>query len=739
MSLTSLLNSPHRRSITGRINSALLLVILFLISPSACAVQESNQGGDPRITGLHHDLKVRLEPASQQLAAEDVVTLNAQGTISFALGRQFTLTRLSVDGRELPLKSSEDSKDVSIWRLELDGAASQHTLRLSYHGTLQPLDTSLDHREVLGFIPAMADTQGSYLPASGYQPSWYPSFDADAFTYRVSLDLPVEQRGLVPGRLIKEDLQHGRYQAQFEFKQPAEGIELLAGPYQIKEIMHDGLRLRTYFHPEIAALADDYLHSISAYLDRYKKIIGPYPFSEFSIVSSPLPTGFGMPTLTYLGINVLRLPFIRTTSLGHEILHNWWGNGVYIDLIHGNWAEGLTTFMADYAYKEQEGPDDARAMRLQWLRDFAAIPPGQDQPLRQFTSRSHNTSEIVGYHKSAYIFLMLRDWIGKPAFDRALRNFWKEKQFQTASWKDLQRAFETSSGENLDTFFEQWIARAGAPQLNAVYLKAEPKPGGAYLASFTLTQSAPAYALRVPVTFKTQTGTVEHLVELNETEQPYTLELDAQPLTLSMDPDLRLFRRITDAEMPPLLRQVMTDPATITVVAGRDAALHKTAAELAGKLLDNTPRITDDSAAIEADPLLVIGTHDETAAFLQKHQLPAVPQQLADKGSARVWATKQNNGKIIVVISAANTEALQALIRPLPHYGKESYLVFEDSKVIERGVWPAEGKVWEFPGGGRNQESSINQRLPNPTPNATSMLHPQEIGTPYSSGLAPCP
>ena len=741
----------------------LSLFTLCLISLSACA---GIRGGDPLITGLHHDLKVRLEPASQQLAAEDVVTLNAQGTISFALGGQFTVTRLSVDGNDLPVMPSEESKGVSTWRLELDGPTAQHTLRLSYHGQLQPLDTRLDHREVLGFIPAMADTQGTYLPASGYQPSWYPSFDAGdvqgrtnvaggrtpgatAFTYSVFLDLPTDQRGLVPGRLVKEDLQQGRYQAQFEFKQPAEGIDLLAGPYQIKEIMHDGLRLRTYFHPEIAALAGDYLNSISAYLDHYKNNIGPYAFSEFSIVSSPLPTGFGMPTLTYLGINVLRLPFIRTTSLGHEILHNWWGNGVYIDLDHGNWAEGLTTFMADYAYKEQEGPDDvqgrtnvgrsrrpasldigtslygtggrtpgataARAMRLQWLRDFASIPPGQDQPLRQFTSRSHNTSEIVGYHKSAYIFLMLRDWIGKQAFDQALRNFWKEKQFEAASWKDLQRAFEKSSGKNLDIFFEQWLNRSGAPVVSADKLKAQPNPGGtgAYLASFTLTQPTPTYTLRVPIQIKTANGNAERVLEFNDTEQSYTVELNEQPLMLSVDPDLRLFRRITAAEMPPLLRQVMTDPATLTVVVGSDPLLHKTAAELAGKLLDTAPRITDGSTALPADPLLVIGTHDKTAAFLQKHQLPAVPQQLAGdvqgstniaggrapgatKGSARVWSAKQKNGKILVVISAANTEALQALIRPLPHYGKESYLVFEDSKVIERGVWPAEGKVWSF-------------------------------------------
>ncbi len=672
------------------------LVILCLISLVACA---GMLGSDPRITTLHHDLKVRLEPAAQQFAAEDTITLDAQGAISFALGGQFTITRLSVDGKNLPVKPSATAKGVSTWRLVLDGADAHHTLRLSYHGQLQPLDTSLDHREVLGFIPAMADRQGSYLPASGYQPSWYPSFDAAAFTYNLSLDLPTDQRGLVPGRLVKEDLQQGRYQAQFEFREPAEGIDLLAGPYQIKELMHDGLRLRTYFHPEIAELAGDYLDSISAYLDLYKSSIGPYPYSGFSIVSSPLPTGFGMPTLTYLGINVLRLPFIRSSSLGHEILHNWWGNGVYIALSYGNWAEGLTTFMADYTYQETKGPNTARTMRLQWLRDFAAIPPGQDQPLNRFTSRSHNTSEIVGYHKSAYVFLMLRDWIGKQAFDSALRNFWKENQFQNAGWKDLQQTFEKSAGKDLDAFFAQWLDRSGAPTIGADQLKAQPKPGspGAYLASFTLTQLAPTYTLRVPILIKTAVGNTEKILELNDTEQSYTIELNGQPLTLSIDPDLRLFRRIADNEMPPLLRQVMTDPATITVPLGNDPVLRKTAAELAGKLLDSTPRIANGDTSLSHDTLLVIGTHDETAAFLQKHQLPAVPQEFVAQGSARVWAAKQQNGKIVVVISAANSEALQALIRPLPHYGKESYLVFENSKVIERGVWPAEGKVWNFP------------------------------------------
>ncbi len=66
------------------------------------------------------------------------------------------------------------------------------------------------------------------------------------------------------------------------------------------------------------------------------------------------PTGFGMPTFTLLGTQVLRLPFIKETSLGHEILHSWFGNSIEVRLDSGNWCEGLTTYLADMAYREDQ-------------------------------------------------------------------------------------------------------------------------------------------------------------------------------------------------------------------------------------------------------------------------------------------------------------------------------------------------------------------------------------------------
>ena len=170
-----------------------------------------------------------------------------------------------------------------------------------------------------------------------------------------------------------------------------------------------------------------------------------------------------MPTLTYLGAQVIRLPFIRDTSLGHEVLHNWWGNGVYVDYARGNWAEGLTTFMADYAYKERASGAAAREMRHGWLRDYAALPAGMDKPLAAFTSRTHSASAAVGYGKAAMLFYMVREKIGTDAFDRAIRAFYRDYRFKRASWAELEAAFSKASGQPLGPFFETWLTAHRRP------------------------------------------------------------------------------------------------------------------------------------------------------------------------------------------------------------------------------------------------------------------------------------
>jgi hypothetical protein len=453
------------------------------------------------------------------------------------------------------------------------------------------------------------------------------------------------------------------------------------------------VKLRALFHPEIAQLAAEYLGAAAGYIERYSASLGPYPYTEFTIVSSPLPTGFGMPGFTYLGIEVLKLPFIKSTSLGHEVLHNWWGNGVYVDWPRGNWSEGLTTFMADYAYKEDESAAAAREARLNWLRNFAAVPSDRDAPLRAFTSRTHDASQIVGYDKAAFLFFMLRDEIGADAFASALRDFFRGHRFQRASWSDLERAFAKRAGRDLHSFFAQWLDRTGAPTLSVAQARFEPH-GSGYRIEAQLAQPESAYALRVPLVVRTDRGEEERVVHVDAALQTVALETTGRPVSLTVDPQLRVFRRLDAREIPPTLRQVTLDASSVTLIAGKDGEVDAAARALAARLMDVSPRyverVPSDASA------MVIGLAADVDAALSAAHLPARPERLGNRGTAQVWAAQLPNGKTLLAISASDAASLQALSRPLPHYGKQSWLVFEGSKAVERGVWETRAVSWLF-------------------------------------------
>ena len=650
-----------------------LLAVLVLTAPQAVRAVPA------------HDISVRIDPHARVLQGRDTIRLDAPGPVTLVLSGRFRVSALSVDGAKVRLP---EPSQVALQRIVLRSA---RRIDIRWSGTLAALDRGLDHRDTLTFGAPASGPEGTYLPAGS---GWYPAVEGELERYRLELELPAGQRGLVAGRLVEEREQRGSYRARFEFAQPAEGIALMAGPYQIDErrlrtAAGSEVRLRTYFHPEIAALASGYLDSIAGYLDLYEPWIGAYPFSEFSVVSSPTPTGFGMPTLTYLGIDVLRLPFIRATSLGHEVLHNWWGNGVYPDYARGNWSEGLTTFMADYAYREREGGE--AAARLAWLRDYAAMPAGDDSALVRFTSRTHGASQVVGYNKAAMVFFMLRDSIGSSGFDEGVRRFWREHRFRPASWDDLRRAFEAASGRDLSVYFEQWLARPGAPALRIEHVQAIPALTGWRL-NVTLSQGQPAYALSVPLAIRTAVGEITRRVEISLERDTVALDLPVEPLAVVLDPEFRLFRRMARSEAPPILREVLLTGSPVMLPVSVEGGIQLAAQELAGKLFE-----ASGTARSTMPVTLVVGRHADVDQWLAGSGLPARPPLLAStRGSAQVWTLRGGDDRTVVLVSVRDLPSLTALARVLPHYGQQSWLVFDGARAVERGIWPAQPQVWEI-------------------------------------------
>jgi hypothetical protein len=118
--------------------------------------------------------------------------------------------------------------------------------------------------------------------------------------------------------------------------------------------------------------------------------------------------------------------------------------------------------------------------------------------------------------------------------------------------------------------------------------------------------------------------------------------------------------------------------------------------ELAHRLLDYQPRLGEPAALPVGVPLLVIGLTADVDRFLGQRNLPTRPEPVKGRGTAQVWAAYQPHGRVLAVISAENVEALSALWRPLPHYGRESYLIFDGPQAVDHGVWPTRSPEWRF-------------------------------------------
>ncbi len=624
---------------------------------------------------LHHRIDLTLEPAAGRLEVTDRIEVSGHEQLAIKPAAGLSIEQITIDDE---MFTPDDENGITWIPLPSEG---EHDVRITYGGSVEQADAQ-------GGLSPMVTADGVFLP---YGIGWLANGGAedDRVTYVLSLDVPAPYKAVATGSLVEEQEADGRYRATFEARHPTEPPSVFAGDLKIDQRDHGNLRLRTYFPADRQDLAATYLDQAAGYIDLFEEKIGAYPYDGFSMISAPLPVGLGFPGLTYISSQILHMPFMLTRSLAHEIAHNWWANGVFIDVSEGNWAEGLTTYMADYALAETAGEDAAWEMRLGWLRDFAALPEERDQPISAFRSKGHDADQVVGYNKVAMVFHMLKQELGENAFDAGLRNFWETHKFENAGWSDLQASFEAAGDRELDGFFAPWLTRKGAPALALEVADLQESDGG-YALDLRIISDSEGYDLLVPIQVEFAEGIEQRTIRLSDGKAEATLDFVERPLSIGIDQRHDLFRRLAGDEAPPILRDVTLHADTLTVVAANGSeATAKVAEELASRTLDTGLRLANaDEEAIKTSPLMLIGLAGEVASLLAKAGIDAVPPALEKQGTARAWVAARSNAPPALVVEADDEEALSALLRPLPHYGRQSFLVFDGRKAVEKGVWP---------------------------------------------------
>ena len=554
-----------------------------------------------------------------------------------------------------------------------------------------------DHARGFASTTGTIQQKGVFLSgASG----WYPKSGDALVTFDLEVTVPAGWTAISQGKREYIGGKDGSH-VRFTCDKPQEEIWLIAGPWKDTTRVVDGLETTALLREADNALAVKYLDATATYVTLYSKLLGPYPYSKFALVENFWETGYGMPSFTLLGSKVIRLPFILTSSYPHEILHNWFGNGIYVAPGSGNWSEGLTAYLADHMFAEQHGTGAAyRQESLQKYADYAA--KSKDFALSSFTERHSPATEAVGYGKALMLFHMVRREIGDAAFVKGLRALYASKKFQRASFDDLKQVFAAASGKSLDATFTSFVTQAGAPQLRLSGVSSV-QDGDEWKISGIIQQAQAdaLYTLVVPValTLEGKEAAVQTTIRSTGKETPFVLTAGAKPLRIDIDPEFDIFRLLDSEETPPALSGAF-GASVCTVILPAGASPEMLSAYRAMAETWNTGRATPMKIGTDAEITVFPATGSVWVVGFENMFAPNLRAALTTYGSAAtpsgdraiVRAVKRGrrSSDVTAFVAAPRAEQLPGLARKLPHYHKYSYLAFEGDEPVnvEKGRWP---------------------------------------------------
>ncbi|MFP5239331.1 MAG: M1 family metallopeptidase [Acidobacteriota bacterium] len=668
----------------------ILRALISLLALCCCAA--SANAAAP----LSHSLEALLDLPARRLLVTDAIALPDQPPAELLLTLSPSASGLAAEAGGKALKPARSGE---LLRLSLPKGAKAVTLRYSV-ALGQPPQAGpggTDNPGALADDAVAGPDWAMLMPGS----LWHPASADGGDIYALRVTAPGGIKAVSQGRLEGFTEEGGKTVSAWSVRKPVGRLGLCLARYALQERREtlpggSAVAVQTFFLPGSKVSPDIYLEAAARHLRFYSELHGPYPLEKFAVVENPLPTGYGFPSYTLLGSQVLPLPFIPETSLRHEAAHSWWGNGVLVSAESGNWCEGLTTYVADYLSQELASPAEAKAYRLRALRAFSALTaqsPGADMPLERFGSRFSAASQAVGYGKAMFVFHMLRGFTGDEAFWAGLRRIYTEKLFRPAAWEDFQKTFAGQgdfSQERSRRFMEQWLTRTGGPQLTLGQVASEPDPAGGWVVRAEAIQKGDPYLLRLAAQVDYEGGAQRAEFVMDGARAGFELRTPGKPLRLRLDPDADCFRLLDPAEVPPSVNTVK-GAKDLRVLLAADASQALRAAlpvllgglgQVRGAVLEEEKLTPEQKRSLEGGNVLVLG--------MPRFPLPGLRDVLPEApGADSVFAALEREGGCVAAFQAAAGAEAQAVLQAankVTHYGSFGLLGFAGGRNVAKST-----------------------------------------------------
>jgi len=474
---------------------------------------------------------------------------------------------------------------------------------------------------------------------------------------------------------------------RYEFDNPKDGVVLALSDKWMKETTtHDGVDISTYFTEKNRRYTAAYFERIKGLLDVYIKKLGGYPYSSFNVIDVPFPAGHALTSLTFISSGIIGMPFLTEVSLGHELVHQWVGVGVVADYESGNWAEGLTTYLADRYYAEVKG--EGAEYRKNALESYMANARQKEDGtcLMEFKYNKDRSAQAIGYGKGMMVFSMLESMLGKTDFDKGIKVFISRYMHKKASWDDLITIMEDISGIYLKGFMDGWLTETALADFDINGVNASGGLTG-YSVSFNVKNKYEWLEYPLEVTVETEDGKVKDYLYIKEKGKDVTIKTESKPLRLIIDPEYKTARYLKDAEMSPVLYHLFSKYEKTVFVNPDQRDIY---APLIMSLKDAEVVSDEESPYVHTDQILVfLGENNRAYKKLYGKDLEPFSGDFMVKGVLH----PMGSDRMSYVMISKDMAASEQNAHRIGHYGKYSSLVQDGGREYTKTIDKAEQGV----------------------------------------------
>jgi aminopeptidase N len=271
-------------------------------------------------------------------------------------------------------------------------------------------------------------------------------------------------------------------------------------------------------------------------LDFFIEHIGEYPYQKLANVQSKTRFG-GMENagnIFYFEKSVTgKLEY--EDLIAHEIAHQWFGNSASeIDWPHLWLSEGFATYLTDLYILESKG-NDAFLERIKQERQTVVnfYKKSKTPVIDTKTTNYMHLLNANSYQKGAWVLHMLRKKIGDGLFWSGLRTYYETYKFSNASTNDFKQVMAKISGENLDTFFTQWLQKVGHPIIKSSWIYHDKK---VRIIIEQTQETVFQFSLDIEFIYKNGTSEIK-TIQINDKSAPFVVNVSGEVTAINFDPN----------------------------------------------------------------------------------------------------------------------------------------------------------------------------------------------------------